>query len=132
MLVTLGLWVTIPAWAVASEERDVGPENAVQAETQLQIDPNILRWATASEKDNFGYEVYRGLSKKGPFKKINLDIIEGAGTTDIPQRYHFSDADIEPDTVYWYYIESILLTGERKRVTPKYAAAPKEAKPSAQ
>ena len=130
--IMFSLGMTLPAWAVDSEEPDTGPEPTVQAAPQVQIEPNELRWATASEKDNFGYEVYRGLSKNGPYKKINLDIIEGAGTTDIPQRYHFTDSNIEPGTVYWYYIESISLTGDRRRVTPKYAAEAKEAIPSAE
>ena len=53
----------------------------------VPLKPNVIRWATASEKDSFGYDVYRGLAEEGPFERINPEPIAGAGTTDIPQRY---------------------------------------------
>jgi hypothetical protein len=90
-------------------------------------EPNMVRWGTASEKDNFGFEVYRGLSESGPFEKINPEVIAAAGTTDLPQKYEFSDSSIEADTVYWYYIESISMSGERKRISPIYSSKPKPA-----
>lgn len=89
------------------------------------VEPNVIRWSTASEFDNFGYEVYRGLSETGPFEKINPEIIPGAGTTDLPQSYEFVDSAIETETVYWYYIESVSMSGERKRISPIYSAEPK-------
>ena len=95
------------------------------ADNETQLEPNVLHWSTASEKDNFGFDVYRALAKSGPYEKINEDAIPAAGTTDMPQRYEYIDRQIEPDTVYWYYVESISFTGERRRATPKYAAKPK-------
>jgi len=88
-------------------------------------EPNVLRWATASERDNFGYDVYRSLDETGPFERINAEPIPGAGTTDLPHSYEYVDESIQPNTVYWYYIESISLTGERKRMTPIYPSPPK-------
>jgi len=82
--------------------------------------PNVIRWSTASEHDSFGYDIYRGISEDGPFSVINSDVIPGAGTTDLPNSYEFIDDVIEPETVYWYYIESISLSGERKQITPVY------------
>jgi len=94
----------------------------------LKPEPNTVRWATASERDNFGFEVYRGLSESGPFEKINPDVIRAAGTTDMPQRYEYTDDTNEPDTIYWYYIESISMNGERKRISPVYSSEPKPGK----
>jgi hypothetical protein len=94
---------------------------------ELLVKPNVVRWATASEKDNFGYNVYRGSSELGPFNQINPETLPGAGTTDIPQRYEFADSKIQPDTVYWYYVESISLNGARQRMTPIYPSEPKPA-----
>ena len=88
-------------------------------------EPNVVRWATASEKDNFGYDVYRGLAETGPFERINPKTIPGAGTTDLPQNYEYIDKAVEPNTVYWYYVESISLNGERKRMTPIYPSQAK-------
>lgn len=83
-----------------------------------ETEPNVIRWSTASEHDSFGYDVYRGSSPEGPFTVVNDEVIPGAGTTDLPQSYRFVDEAVEPDTTYWYYIESISLTGERRRITP--------------
>jgi hypothetical protein len=90
--------------------------------------PNVIRWSTASEHDSFGYDIYRGNSEDGPFSVINRELIPGAGTTDMPNRYEYIDDTVEPDITYWYYIESISLTGERKRITPVYPSKRKQAK----
>jgi hypothetical protein len=90
---------------------------------------NTLRWVTQSEEDNFAYDVFRGLNQQGPFTRINSRSILGAGTTDLEQHYDYSDTEIASDVVYWYYIESISLTGERKRLTPIFASRPKSASP---
>lgn len=91
------------------------------------VKPNVITWGTASENDSFGYDVYRGRAEDGPFAAVNAEVIPGAGTTDTPSRYEFVDDSIEPDTTYWYYVESISLTGERKRITPIYPSKPKSA-----
>ena len=86
---------------------------------------NTVRWSTASEVDNFGYDVYRGTSAEGPFERLTKDPIPGAGTTDEPQKYSFVDETIDPYVTYFYYVESISLAGERERFTPVIQAKPK-------
>ena len=86
---------------------------------------NTIKWSTASELDNFGYDVYRGENPDGPFERINPDVIEGAGTTDEPTRYRFVDDAIDPRKTYYYYVESISLAGVRERFTPVGKAPPK-------
>ena len=88
---------------------------------------NTVRWKTASELDNYGFDVYRSTSEDGPFETINDKPIAGAGTVDVPQNYEYVDHDIQPDTAYFYYIESISLAGERKEITPVLRASPKQA-----
>jgi hypothetical protein len=79
---------------------------------------NTIRWATASEINNFGYDVYRGDTEEGPFVRLTPSPILGAGTTDETQRYEFVDKNIEPGRDYFYYVESISIDGERERFTP--------------
>jgi hypothetical protein len=86
---------------------------------------NTLRWSTASEVDNFGFDVYRGPSEEGPFERLTADPIPGAGTTDTPSQYSYVDSGIEPDTTYYYYVESISLQGVREQFTPIIQAAAK-------
>ncbi len=86
---------------------------------------NTLRWSTASEVDNFGFDVYRAESEEGPFVRLNDSPIPGAGTSDVPTYYEYVDDTIAPGLEYFYYIESISIDGEREKFTPTYRAAPK-------
>lgn len=86
---------------------------------------NVIRWSTASEIENFGYDVFRGPTEEGPFERINPAPIPGHGTTDVPQQYQYADTSIAPNTAYYYYVESISLQGERERFTPVFRSRPK-------
>lgn len=86
---------------------------------------NTLKWKTASEVENFGFDVYRGDAEEGPFERLTETPIPGAGTVDEPQAYVFVDRTIDPRRAYWYYVESISLDGIRERFTPVFRAAPK-------
>lgn len=88
---------------------------------------NRIKWATASEVSNFGYDVYRGDSEEGPFAKLTEDPIPGAGTVDTPTSYEYVDDTIAPDTVYYYYVESISMDGVREKFTPVFPSKPKSA-----
>ena len=80
--------------------------------------PIVIRWSTANEFENYGYHVYRGLDAEGPFERLTEEAIPGAGTTDLPQHYRFEDPSAEPGVVYYYYVESVSMSGVRKRFTP--------------
>lgn len=86
---------------------------------------NRIRWTTASEVDNFGFDVYRAESEAGPFVRITPQPIAGGGTSDTPRSYEFVDSTIDPTKAYWYYVESISMGGERERFTPVQRVAPK-------
>ena len=87
---------------------------------------NTLKWTTASEVDNFGFDIYRGLSEDGPFEKITAEPLAGAGTTDEPQKYVFEDEAIDSSEDYYYYIESISLGGIREIFSPIIKAPAKK------
>jgi hypothetical protein len=86
---------------------------------------NTLKWSTASEVENFGYDVYRSDKEDGPWVRINAKPIAGAGTLDEPSYYQYVDADIDPTRPYFYYVESISLKGVREKFTPVIKAPPK-------
>ncbi len=86
---------------------------------------NTIRWTTASEVENFGFDVYRSTSEDGPFERITPDPIPGAGTTDEPQSYVYVDDTIDPSQGYYYYLESISMQGVRERFSPISYAPPK-------
>ena len=83
-----------------------------------------IRWKTASELDNFGFDVFRSESEEGPFVKLNDRPISGAGTTDEPQSYAFVDDTIDVSKAYYYYVESISINGLREHFTPVIRVKP--------
>lgn len=84
-----------------------------------------LKWKTASEVDNFGFDVYRGDHEEGPFERLTESPIPGAGTTDLTTNYSYEDSTIDPYREYFYYVESISLQGIREQFTPIIRAKPK-------
>ncbi len=86
---------------------------------------NLISWSTASESDNFGFDVYRSETEQGPFDRISTEPLEGGGTTDLPRNYRFVDETIVSGQEYFYYVESISLRGQRQRFTPLMHAPPK-------
>lgn len=99
-----------------------GEQTAIPAEQRIA---NTVRWSTASEQDNFGYDVYRGDAEEGPFTKLNPEPIAGAGTTDTSHSYEFRDDTIDPCSSYWYYVESISTSGQHEKFTPTFQAKAK-------
>jgi len=86
---------------------------------------NTIRWTTASEVENFGYDIYRATSEDGPFERITVEPIPGAGTSDEPQSYVYVDDTIDPSQGYYYYLESISMQGVRERFSPINYSPPK-------
>ena len=107
------------------------PQQAPATDEEAEEEPltNTLRWTTASEVDNFGFDIYRGLSEDGPFECITEEPISGAGTTDEPQSYVYVDDTIDPTKRYYYYIESISMQSVRERFSPIVAVDPKKPAP---
>ncbi len=116
-----------PATEEAPEAAPATEEAAAEAEAEPAPETykNTIKWSTASEVDNFGFDVYRGDGPEGPFERINADTIEGAGTIDEPTRYQYADDTIDPHRTYYYYVESISMSGVRERFTPVGKAGPK-------
>ena len=87
---------------------------------------NNVHWTTASEEENFGYDVFRsGVGEKGPFDKLTKQPMLGNGTTDETHEYKYSDDAIDPCKDYWYYVESINTDGSRQKFTPVFRAPAK-------
>lgn len=122
LLIVAGCGTTGPAnppsnKAAGQDASGAAEPVATEGDTREPL-ANTLKWTTASEVDNFGFDIYRSLAEDGPFEKITEQPLPGAGTTDEPQRYVFVDEDIDPGTDYYYYIESISLGGVRETFSP--------------
>ncbi len=71
----------------------------------------ILEWQTASEIDNFGFNLYRAVSEDGDYVKINAALIPSKGTSTQGAAYEFVDRDVKNRKTYWYKIEDIDVNG---------------------
>ena len=85
---------------------------------------NHIKWSTSSELNNFGFDVWRGDYEEGPFDRINENTIPGASSSDTVNRYEFIDDTIEKGKAYWYYVESISMSGRREKFTPTFQSKP--------
>jgi hypothetical protein len=99
-----------------------GDQSKIPADKRLS---NTAHWTTASEEENFGYDVYRGNSEQGPFTKLTKQPMLGNGTTNETHQYKFIDDTIDPCKDYWYYVESITDSGVREKFTPVFRAPAK-------
>jgi len=121
--------------AAAAAADGCGSQAAVPADKRLS---NTAHWTTASEEENFGYDVYRGDAEKGPFVKLTKQPVLGNGTTNETHKYQYVDDSIDPCRDYYYYVESIASDGTREKFTTVFRAPAKRhagegaAKPPAQ
>lgn len=114
--------------AAASKPTSANTPGACGSQSKLPAAQRVLNtahWTTASEEENFGYDVYRGNSEKGPFVKLTKQPILGHGTTEQTHNYKFVDDAIDPCKDYWYYVESIATDGTREKFTPIFRAPAK-------
>ncbi len=93
-----------------------------------------IEWATESELENTGYNIYRAAGNdtlyppEAEFIKINQKLIPGAGNSSSRNRYTFLDTEIEKDTNYWYMLEDISYSGVRTSHKPVFIlSSPPEA-----
>ncbi len=63
----------------------------------------VLKWETATEKNNYGFEIERKQvpltvpgAKPGTAVFAKIGFVEGSGTTNAPKRYSFDDRNIQP------------------------------------
>lgn len=120
--------VSAPAAATATPMPMPPAEAPADAQPPAGAAPvykNTISWSTASEHDNFGFDIYRSQDPEGPFIRLNKSPVEGAGTVDEPRSYEWVDATIDPRQTYYYYVESISMAGVRERFTPVGKADPK-------
>ncbi len=87
-----------------------------------------INWVTQSESDNIGWNIYRANSSNlGQAFILNLETIPGNGTTSQPSFYSFTDEyDVQENSTYWYWLESISSAGETEMFGPVSLTIPSE------
>ncbi len=76
-----------------------------------------LQWTTQSEVNNLGFEVYRSLNKEGEYQLIasyqNYENLRGAGNSNTPHQYAFTDANVSNGITYYYKLADVTMNGQR-------------------
>jgi hypothetical protein len=74
-----------------------------------------VAWRTASETNNYGFEIYRKRGDAGEWAKTGF--VQGHGTTLAPQSYSYVDAGLSFGK-YYYQIKQIDLDGKSETFSP--------------
>ncbi len=70
----------------------------------------FVKWTTASETDNVGFNLYRAESEDGPYEQINKKLIPAKGSPTEGVSYKYADRRARRGTDY-YKLEDIDLNG---------------------
>jgi hypothetical protein len=82
----------------------------------------VIEWATAWEQDNWGFNLYRGLTPSFEAAKwLHFQQAQGSGQFQ-GQSYHYDDTDIVAGQLYHYWLEDISVAGDATRHEPVTAA----------
>ena len=76
----------------------------------------VVRWTTASEMENAGFYVLRRRDSASDFVQVSPTLIPGAGTTAERQTYTYQDTAAQRNVPYYYRLEEVSLSGERRAV----------------
>lgn len=94
---------------IHNQQLSIDPENIVPVElanfsARVQGQFVILSWTTATESNNFGFEVQRH-TENSDWKKIGF--INGSGTSATPRNYSFKDNAENMNGNYYYRLRQI-------------------------
>jgi len=121
---------TCPAWNATQAKRDfISDEGAtncgclygmitdmIVTEVQLlyfNAEPGegviTLQWATATERDNYGFNLYRATSEDGERTRLNAELIPSLVAPGSPfgAEYEFVDSTAEAGVQYYYWLEDV-------------------------
>ena len=71
----------------------------------------LIQWSTESETDNGGFNIYRAVTEKGEYTKINESIIEAKGSPTQGASYAYVDNGLRNRKTCYYKLEDIDLSG---------------------
>ena len=89
-----------------------------------------LNWATESEIENLGFNIYRSTKYNDQFSIINDELIPGAGNSSQRHEYEYVDKGLTNGIKYWYKLEDVDYSGNTELHGPVSATPMKKAAPS--
>ena len=80
----------------------------------------LIRWSTASELNNAGFNILRSTQRQEGFAVINLTgLLQGHGTSSEAHHYTYTDTTADPNTTYYYRIEDVSFDGVRQTLATR-------------
>jgi hypothetical protein len=92
--------------------------SAAPAGSQVKV-----QWASASEVDNVGFNVYRSTSAEAPSQQMNSALIasQASGSSE-SFAYEWVDGSVQAGVTYYYWLEDVDANGDRTMSGPVSAA----------
>jgi hypothetical protein len=81
------------------------------AKPSMEFSHIIIEWATASEIDNAGFNLWRSETKDGKYTRINSKLIAAKGGTIQEAEYSYTDNTAKVGVKYYYKLEDIDTSG---------------------
>ena len=72
----------------------------------------LLEWATETELDNEGFNLWRSEEKNGRYVRINSYFIPSQGEAGLGAEYSYTDYDVTNGVMYYYKLEDIDINGK--------------------
>ncbi|MEP7171394.1 MAG: hypothetical protein ABI855_18640, partial [Bacteroidota bacterium] len=98
-----------PVWFGTAQSQTPLPVDLLYFESESRKSDILLKWATASEKNNKGFELQRTLTPPDNFEKIGW--IDGHGSTSTINYYNFEDKKVKSGVNYFYRLKQIDFNG---------------------
>jgi hypothetical protein len=88
---------------------------ALASENSPQV---ALTWATGSEINSAGFNIYRSENVDGPYVRINPQLIPTSFDPVTGGKYQHMDMNVVTGRTYYYQLEDVELNGTSKRHEP--------------
>ncbi len=107
LLIVISLFALLGKNSFAQKE-DILPVQLIYFQSQIFSNGVILRWGTATEVNNLGFEVQRA---SVPYQFVTIDFVPGHGNSNSPKHYIYVDSTLPNYGVYYYRLKQIDIDG---------------------
>lgn len=102
------IFLLITNRSFSQKANDILPIELIYFEAQLTYSGVLLRWGTATEVNNFGFEIQRADST---LQFYGIDFVPGSGTSNSPKHYFYIDSTLTEAGIYFYRLKQIDIDG---------------------
>lgn len=90
----------------------------IYAGSVLRPSPVVISWATETEFETAGFNIYRSDTADGEYRQVNAQLLPGRAEAAAGARYSWEDKNAEPGRSYFYQLEDVEYDNTRTRHEP--------------